>query len=44
MPEVESAVVSHETGTAVVTLASEVLDDVLVKTVTDAGYTVTGIH
>ena len=44
MPEVESAVVSHETGTAVVTLASEVADEVLVKTVTDAGYTVTGIH
>jgi Cu2+-exporting ATPase len=44
MPEVASAVVSHETGTAVVTLASEVADDVLVKTVTDAGYTVTGIH
>ena len=44
MPEVKSAVVSHETGTAVVTLASEVADEVLVKTVTDAGYTVKGIN
>ena len=44
MPEVKSAVVSHESGTAVVTLESTVADDVLVKTVTDAGYTVTGIN
>ena len=44
MPEVTSAVVSHETGTAVVILTGEVSDDVLVKTVTDAGYKVTGIN
>lgn len=44
MEEVANAVVSHETGTAVVTLAGEVADDVLKKTVEDAGYKVTGIH
>ena len=43
MPEVASAVVSHESGTAVVTLASEVAEDVLKKAVEDAGYKVTGI-
>ena len=37
---VESAAVSHETGTAVVTLSKEVADDVLKKAVTEAGYTV----
>lgn len=41
---VASAEVSHETGTAVVTLAGEVADDVLKKTVEDAGYKVTGIN
>ena len=44
MPEVTSAVVSHETGSAVVTLACEVSDEKLAKTVTDAGYKVTGIQ
>ena len=44
MEGVASAVVSHETGTAVVTLAGEVADDVLKKTVEDAGYKVTGIN
>ena len=44
MAEIASAVVSHETGTAVVTLAAEVTDDVLKKTVEDAGYKVTGIN
>ena len=39
---VESAQVSHETGTAVVTLSREVPDDVLKKAVTDAGYEVVG--
>ena len=34
------AEVSHESGTAVVTLANEVSDDVLKKAVTDKGYTV----
>jgi len=37
---VESAQVSHESGTAVVTLSRDVADDVLIKAVTDAGYTV----
>ena len=39
---VESAQVSHETGTAVVTLSGAVADDVLKKAVTDAGYEVVG--
>ena len=39
---VESANVSHETGTAVLTLTKAVPDDVLNKAVTDAGYTVVG--
>lgn len=43
LPEVESAVASHETGTAVITLKAEVADDVLKKAVADAGYTVTEI-
>ena len=44
MEGVTSAVVSHETGTAVVTLEGEVADDVLKKTVEDAGYKVTGMN
>ncbi|MBR3742844.1 MAG: heavy metal translocating P-type ATPase [Clostridia bacterium] len=39
---VVSANVSHETGTAVVTLSQNVADDVLKKAVTDAGYEVVG--
>ena len=39
---VVSANVSHETGTAVVTLNQNVADDVLKKAVTDAGYQVVG--
>ena len=39
---VASANVSHETGTAVVTLNQNVSDDVLKKAVTDAGYQVVG--
>ena len=39
---VESASVSHETGTAVVTMTKAVPDAALVKAVTDAGYTVVG--
>ncbi len=39
---VESAQVSHETGTAVVTMTKAVADDVLKKAVTDAGYVVVG--
>lgn len=43
LPQVSEAVVSHETGTAVVTLSEEVADDVLKKTVEAKDYTVTGI-
>lgn len=41
---VESAVASHEAGTAFVTLTKEVADDVLKKAVEEAGYTVLGIE
>lgn len=44
MPEVDEAIVSHEEGTAVLTLNTEVVDDVLKKTVEDEGYEVTGIE
>ena len=44
LPEVEQAVVSHEAGTAVVTLSAEVSDGVLKKAVEDQDYTVTGIE
>ena len=37
---VTSAEVSHESGTAVVTLSKEVSEDVLKKAVVDKGYTV----
>lgn len=40
---VESADVSHEKGTAIVTLSKEVSNDVLKKTVEDKDYTVTSI-
>ena len=40
---VESAEVSYEAGTAVVTLSSDVADDVLKKAVEDQDYTVKGI-
>ena len=43
LPEVEAAAVSHENGTAVVTLKSEVADDVLKKAVEDQDYKVTEI-
>ncbi len=43
LPEVESAVVSHETGTAVVTLKGSVSDEALKKAVEAEGYTVTGV-
>lgn len=43
LPEVEAAEVSHESGTAVVTLAGEVSDDVLKKTVEDKDYKVVSI-
>ena len=41
---VESAQVSHEAGTAVVTLSADVADDALKKAVEDKDYTVTGIE
>ena len=44
LPEVAEAVVSHEAGTAVVTLNADVADDVLKKAVEDQDYKVTGIQ
>ena len=44
LPEVTEAVVSHETGTALVTLNADVSDDVLKKAVEDQDYPVTGIQ
>ena len=44
LPEVITAVVSHEAGTAVVTLSKEIANDVLKKTVEDQDYTVTSIQ
>ena len=41
---VEAAEVSHEAGTAVVTLTAEVADDVLKKAVEDKDYKVTDIQ
>ena len=43
LPEVTSAEVSHEAGTAVVTASTEVADDVLKKTVEEKDYKVTAI-
>jgi len=40
LPEVTEAVVSHEAGTAVVTLNAEIYNDVLKKTIEDQDYTV----
>ena len=44
MPEVAEAEVSHEAGTAVVTLNSEVENTVLQKAVEDQDYKVLGIQ
>ncbi len=41
---VETAEVSHETGTAEVTPRGDVSDEALIKAVTDAGYKVAGIE
>ena len=41
---VEGAEVSHEKGTAIVTLSSDVADEILAKAVTDKDYEVTGIE
>ena len=43
LPEVTETVVSHETGTAVVTLTADVSDEVLKKTVEDQDYKVVSI-
>lgn len=43
LPEVESAEVSHEAGTAIVSLKAEISEDALKKVVIDQGYQVTGI-
>lgn len=44
IPQVDAAEVSHEAGTAVVTLNAEVADDVLKKAVEDQDYKVLGIE
>ena len=44
LSEVEAAAVSHETGTAVVTLKADIDNDTLKKAVEDQDYTVTGIQ
>ena len=44
VPGVAEAVVSHEAGTAIVTLNEDVADDVLKKAVEDQDYKVTGIR
>ena len=44
LPQVDEAVVSHETGTAELTLNAEIADDVLEKTVEDKDYTVTSVE
>ncbi|WP_125140385.1 heavy metal translocating P-type ATPase [Clostridium transplantifaecale] len=44
LPEVTEAIVSHEAGTAVVTLSAPVGDDVLKKTVEDQDYKVVSVR
>lgn len=44
LPQVDKAVVSHEAGTAELTLNAEIADDVLKKTVEDKDYTVTSVE
>ena len=44
LPQVDEAVVSHEAGTAELTLNAEIVDDVLKKTVEDKDYTVTSVE
>ena len=44
IPGVAQAAVSHQDGTAVVTLKTPVADEVLKKAVEDEDYTVTGIQ
>ena len=42
LPEVDEAIVSHENGTAILTLNAEISDEVLKKIVEDQGYEVVG--
>ena len=44
LPQVAEAAVSHEAGTAVVTLTAELSDEALKKAVEDQDYTVTDIR
>ena len=44
LPQVDEAVVSHESGTAELTLNAEIADDVLKKTVEDKDYTATSVE
>ena len=44
LTEVEEAAVSHEAGTAVVTLSADISNEVLKKTVEDQDYTVLEIE
>ena len=44
LPEVITAMVSHENGTAVVTLNAEVSDEVLTRTVEAQDYTVVQVE
>ena len=44
LPQVEEAVVSHEDGTAIVTLTEEVANDILKKTVEDQDYKVISVE
>ncbi len=42
LPQVSEAVVSHESGTALLKLNGDISDEVLKKTVEDQGYTFAG--
>ena len=42
--EVESAEVSHEAGTAVVTLTDDISDEILTKTIEDKDYKVISVE
>ena len=44
LPQVDEAVVSHEAGTAELTLNAQIADDVLKKTVEDKDYAVTSVE
>ena len=44
LPQVEKAVVSHEAGTAVVTLSGEIADEALKKAVEEQDYKVLSVE